>query len=139
VKEGTTDDQLGRELIDIKIDFNFVHGELKNHLDILKPERRFADITASFVTFSHFESAKKPAPSQLTASAFLGLDLDSTGYCYCSVRPRLKMIALKVRWRLWLVKLYITMPGVIVTFSPTLTWVGGIAAQARFPAFSRQT
>jgi hypothetical protein len=45
VKEGITDNQLRKELIDDKIDYYFVHGAPKNHLDILRPEGKFGDIT----------------------------------------------------------------------------------------------
>jgi hypothetical protein len=45
VKEGITDEQLAHKLVDYDIDYYFVHGTLKNHIDILKPEKKFGDLT----------------------------------------------------------------------------------------------
>jgi hypothetical protein len=45
VKEGITDEQLKNKLIDYNIDYYFVHGELQNHIDILKPEKKFGKLT----------------------------------------------------------------------------------------------
>jgi hypothetical protein len=45
VKEGITDKQLKDKLVDYDVDYYFVHGTLGNHIDILKPEKRFGDLT----------------------------------------------------------------------------------------------
>jgi len=45
VKEGLTDEELKNRLISFNIQYYFVHGELKNNIDILKPLKKFDDIT----------------------------------------------------------------------------------------------
>lgn len=45
VKEHITDEQLKEKLISYDIQYYFVHGKLKNHIDILKPDKQFGDIT----------------------------------------------------------------------------------------------
>lgn len=45
VKDGITDEKLEDKLIDYDIDYYFVHGKLKNHIDILRPEKKFGDLT----------------------------------------------------------------------------------------------
>ena len=45
IKEPITDEQLKKELINYNIQYFFVHGKLKNHIDILKPYEKINGIT----------------------------------------------------------------------------------------------
>ncbi len=54
-------------------------------------------------------------------------------------RPPEKMMVSKLRFRVGLMKFFITAPGWHDTCCPTLTCVRGIATQVFFPLFSRQT
>jgi hypothetical protein len=45
VKKNITDEKLRKKLLTYKIDYYFVHGALENHLDILKFDEKFGDIT----------------------------------------------------------------------------------------------
>jgi hypothetical protein len=49
VKEGITDEELKKKLINHDIDYYFVHNELKNHIDILKPLKKFGELTIYMV------------------------------------------------------------------------------------------
>ena len=57
---------------------------------------------------------------------------------YFETGPPEKMIVGKVRLRLLLAKLVMTLPGARANWSPTLTCIGGTATQVLAPSFSRQ-
>jgi len=50
IRESITDEQLKKEFTDYNIQYFFVHGELKNHIDILRPYKKIDDIIIYKVT-----------------------------------------------------------------------------------------